>query len=123
MDPRGPVPPPLAEADGDELTGMKVLRTALVTPCRQIAANSGLDAGVVVQTVAEGNGFFGLDARDKTYRQLDEAGVLDPAKVVRMALEHAVGVASTMLLAEATMTEIDDSPEPVGMPPGGMPMM
>ena len=97
--------------EGDELTGMKVLRGALSLPCRQIAENSGLDAGVVVRDVEGGTGFYGLDARDMQYKELDEAGVLDPTKVVRVALQNAVGVASTLLLAEATLTEIEDKDE------------
>lgn len=112
----------IASAEGDELTGMKVLRQALAVPCRQIAENAALDPGVVVQEVTRGSGFYGLDARDKTYKQLDEAGVLDPAKVVRVALENAVGVASTLLLAEVTMTDVEDTPVgPAPMP--DMPMM
>ncbi|MDH3299427.1 MAG: chaperonin GroEL [Acidimicrobiia bacterium] len=111
----------MASADGDELTGMRVLRTALAVPCRQIAENAGMDPGVVVREVAEGTGFYGLDARTRTFTQLDEVGVLDPAKVVRVALENAVGVAGTLLLAEATMTEIPDD-ESGGSAPE-MPMM
>jgi chaperonin GroEL len=100
------------DADGDELTGMKVLRSALPEPCRQIAINAGLDPGVVVRDIANETGFYGLDARDREYKQLDQAGVLDPTKVVRVALENAVGVASTLLLSEATMTEIEEEPPP-----------
>ncbi len=107
--------------DGDALTGMRVLRSALTEPCRQIAINSGLDAGVVVRDVGDGSGFYGFDARDKAYKQLDDAGVLDPTKVVRVALENAVGVASTLLLAEATMTEVEDEPDQPQVP--DMPMM
>jgi chaperonin GroEL len=111
----------MAGVDGDELTGMKVLRSALAIPCRQIAENAGVDAGVVVQEVLAGEGFYGFDARDKAFTQLDEAGVLDPAKVVRGALETAVGVAGTLLLAEATMTEVEDEGSTPAMPE--MPMM
>lgn len=117
----GAVEQAMQSVDGDELTGMKVLRSALSEPCRQIAYNGGLDPGVVVQEIANGSGFYGLDARDKAYKALDEAGVLDPAKVVRVALENAVGVASTLLLAEATMTEIEDDSPPPTIPE--MPMM
>jgi chaperonin GroEL len=102
----------MAEQDGDELMGMRVLRSALSVPCRQIAENAGLDPGVIERDIATGEDFFGLDARDKQLKQLDEAGVLDPAKVVRVALEMAVGVASTLLLSEATMTEIEEEPAP-----------
>ncbi len=111
----------MASADGDELTGMRVLHAALDVPCRQIAENAGLDAGVVLRDVADGTGFYGLDARDRAYKQLDEVGVLDPAKIVRVALENAVGVAGTLLLAEATMTERDE--EKPAPPMTDIPMM
>ncbi|MGI9598859.1 MAG: TCP-1/cpn60 chaperonin family protein, partial [Acidimicrobiales bacterium] len=111
----------MKSADGDELTGMRVLKSALDVPCRQIAENAALDPGVVVQEISREPGFYGLDARDKTYKQLDQAGVLDPAKVVRVALENAVGVAGTLLLAEAIMTEVEDEPAAPQMP--DLPMM
>lgn len=113
----------MSSADGDDLTGMRVLRSAMSVPCRQIAENAALDAGVVVQEVASGTGFYGLDARDKTYKQLDDAGVLDPTKVVRIALQNAVSVASTLLLAEATMTEVEDTPTVMPSMSPDMPML
>jgi chaperonin GroEL len=100
-----------AEAErctGDERTGVLVLRHGLEIPARQIAENSGADDGVVVERVRSGTGGFGFDARTGEYRDLLEAGIIDPTKVVRVALEHAVSVASTLLLAEATMTEVED---------------
>ena len=106
------IPPLEAEekkVDGDERTGIRILLRALEVPTRQIAENSGFDAGVVVDKMRHGEGSFGFDAARGLYVDLAEAGILDPAKVVRVALENAVSVASVLLLAEATLTEI---PEP-----------
>ncbi len=94
--------------DGDEATGLRILRHALEIPARQIALNSGADPGVVVDRLRSGTGSFGFDARRNTYVDLMEAGIVDPTKVVRMALENAVSVAGVLLLAEATLTEIED---------------
>jgi chaperonin GroEL len=98
-----------AQCAGDERTGVQVLKRALETPTRQIAENSAADAGVVVARMLEGKGNVGFDAARKEYVDLYEAGIIDPAKVMRVALENAVSVASVLLLTEATMTEI---PEP-----------
>jgi chaperonin GroEL len=94
---------------GDERTGVQILRRAMEAPARQIAANSAVDAGVVVARMLDGQGNLGFDAARKEYVDLVEAGIIDPTKVVRVALENAVSVASVLLLTEATMTEI---PEP-----------
>jgi chaperonin GroEL len=95
--------------EGDERTGVQILKRALEAPARQIAENSATDGGVVVSRMIAGQGNFGFDAARKEYVDLVEAGIVDPAKVVRTALENAVSVASVLLLTEATMTEI---PEP-----------
>ncbi|HZV04807.1 MAG TPA: chaperonin GroEL [Gemmataceae bacterium] len=95
--------------EGDEKTGVQILKRALEAPARQIAENSATDGGVVVSRMIGGHGNFGFDAARKEYVDLVEAGIVDPAKVVRTALENAVSVASVLLLTEATMTEI---PEP-----------
>jgi chaperonin GroEL len=97
------------EADrcvGDERTGVLLLRRALEAPTRQIAANSNADGGVVVDRMRSGTGQMGFDAARGQYVDLVEAGIVDPAKVVRLALEHAVSVAGTLLMAEATLTEV-----------------
>ena len=96
-------------AQGDERTGLLMLRKALETPTRQIAENSGVDGGVVVDRMRAGSGNFGFDAAKSEYVDLVEAGIIDPTKVVRIALENAVSVASVLLLTEATLTEV---PEP-----------
>jgi chaperonin GroEL len=94
-----------ANCDEDEKTGLRILKRALEAPTRQIAENSSLDAGVVVDRMRSGKGNCGLDASTGKYVDLTEAGIIDATKVVRVALENAVSVASTLLLTEATMTE------------------
>ena len=94
--------------EGDERTGVQILKRALETPVRQIAENSAVDGGVVVAKMLEGKGNFGFDAGRKQYVDLVAEGIIDPTKVVRVALENAVSVASTLLLTEATMTEIPE---------------
>ena len=95
--------------EGDERTGIQILKRALEAPARQIAENSAVDGGVVVARMMSGQGNFGFDAARKEYVDLVEAGIVDPAKVVRTALENAVSVASVLLLTEATMTEIPET--------------
>jgi chaperonin GroEL len=97
------------KCSGDERTGLQILKRALEFPARQIAENSAVDGGVVVARMLAGQGNYGFDAGRKEYVDLVEAGIIDPTKVVRVALENAVSVASVLLLTEATMTEI---PEP-----------
>jgi chaperonin GroEL len=93
---------------GDMVTGVRILRKALEAPARQIAENSGFDGGVVVEHLRASKGSQGFDAERGEYVDLSEAGILDPAKVVRVALESAVSVAGVLLLTEATLTEIED---------------
>lgn len=93
---------------GDEKTGLEILRRALSAPARQIAENSAVDGGVVVAKMLEGTGNTGFDAAQNRYVDLFEAGIIDPTKVVRVALENAVSVASILLLTEATMTELPE---------------
>ncbi len=103
-----------AKCDGDERTGLQILRRALDAPARQIAENSAVDGGVVVARMLAGAGNLGFDAARKEYVDLVEAGIVDPTKVVRIALENAVSVASVLLLTEATMTEIPEKEKPGG---------
>ncbi|HBK04486.1 MAG TPA: chaperonin GroEL [Acetobacteraceae bacterium] len=98
-----------SKADGDERTGIQILKRALEVPTRQIAENSAVDGGVVIARMMASEGNIGFDAARKQYVDLVAAGIIDPTKVVRTALENAVSVASVLLLTEATMTEI---PEP-----------
>jgi chaperonin GroEL len=90
---------------GDERTGLQMLKRALEAPARQIAENSAVDAGVVVDRLRRDSGNIGFDAARQQYVNMLDAGIVDPAKVVRLALENAVSVASVLLLTEATMTE------------------
>ena len=92
----------------DEKTGLQILKRALEAPTRQIAENSAADGGVVVARMLGGEGNLGFDAARKQYVDLIEAGIIDPTKVVHIALENAVSVASVLLLTEATMTEVPE---------------
>ena len=105
------------KCEGDEKTGVQILKRALEAPTRQIAENSATDGGVVVARMLGGKGNEGFDAGRKEYVDLIAAGIIDPTKVVRVALENAVSIASILLLTEATMTEIPEEtkqrvPEP-----------
>jgi chaperonin GroEL len=106
--------------EGDERTGVLLLRRALEEPTRQIAENANVDGGVVVERMRQAKGTVGFDAAKGQYVDLIEAGIVDPAKVVRLALENAVSVAGTLLLAEATVTEVRDEKTPVPAMPDGM---
>lgn len=97
-----------AKCEGDERTGLLILKRALEAPTRQIAENSSVDGGVVVDKMRTGSGNFGFDAARSEYVDLMEAGIIDPTKVVRIALENAVSVASVLLLTEATLTEVPE---------------
>ena len=97
-----------ANCSGDERTGLLILRRALEAPTRQIAENSTVDGGVVVDRMRSGKGNYGFDASRCEYIDLVEAGIIDPTKVVRIGLENAVSIASVLLLAEATLTELPE---------------
>jgi chaperonin GroEL len=105
------------QCTGDERTGVQILKRALEVPTRQIAENSAVDGGVVVARMLAGQGNYGFDAGRKEYVDLVEAGIVDPTKVVRVALENAVSVASVLLLTEATMTEIPEPKKELPMQP------
>ncbi|TAK53626.1 MAG: chaperonin GroEL [Gammaproteobacteria bacterium] len=110
-----------AQCEGDERTGITILRRALEAPARQIAENSAVDGGVVVNRMLASEGAVGFDAARQQYVDLYEAGIVDPTKVVRIGLENAVSVASTLLLTEATMTEVPEEKRPAaGMPEAEM---
>ena len=102
---------------GDERTGVQILRRALEAPTRTIAENSAVDAGVVVARILAENGPVGFDAATNQYVDLYAAGIVDPTKVVRIALENAVSVASVLLLTEATLTEVPGQDEHEAPPP------
>ncbi|MNF30223.1 60 kDa chaperonin [compost metagenome] len=102
---------------GDEKTGVQILRRALEAPTRTIAENSAVDAGVVVARILGEPGSVGFDAATNQYVDMYQAGIVDPTKVVRIALENAVSVASVLLLTEATLTEVPDKDEHEHEPP------
>jgi chaperonin GroEL len=105
-----------AKVDGDERTGLQILRRALDAPTRQIAENSGVDGGVVVNQMRNGTGTTGFDAARQEYVDLVQAGIIDPTKVVRIGLENAVSVASLLLLSEATLTVVPEPKEERAVP-------
>jgi chaperonin GroEL len=101
----------------DEETGIKVVYRAIEDPQRQIVENAGLEGSVIVQKVKEGKGDFGYNARANKYENLLEAGVIDPKKVTRVALENAASIAGMFLTTECVIVEEkEDTPE---MPMGG----
>jgi chaperonin GroEL len=100
-----------SKCEGDERTGLQILRRSFEAPARQIAENSAVDAGVVIDKMRSSSGNIGFDAARKEYVDLVEAGIVDPTKVVRVALENAVSIASILLLTEATMTEMPEPPK------------
>jgi len=104
-------------ATGDERTGLAILKRALEAPTRQLGENSSVDGGVVVDRMRHSAGAMGFDAARKEYVDLLEAGIVDPTKVVRIALENAVSVASVLLLTEATLTEAPEPKRDPAMPP------
>jgi chaperonin GroEL len=109
-----------ARCDGDERTGQPILNRAPEAPTRQIAENSGAGGGVVVGQMQAGKGNHGFDAARGEYVDLVAAGIIDPTKVVRVALENAVSVASVLFLTEATLTEIPEDKRE-GAPAAGLP--
>jgi chaperonin GroEL len=101
-----------AATDGDERTGLQILRRALQAPARQIAENSAVDGGVVVELMRSSEGDIGFDAARREYVDLVANDIIDPTKVVRgVALENAVSAASLLLLTEAVLTEVPEKKE------------
>ncbi len=108
------------DAEGDEKTGLKILRTALATPIGQISENAGLDGAIVIEEVKKREGALGFNAQKMIYEDLISAGIVDPTKVVRAALENAASAASMFLVTEAVVGEY---PEEEKKERGGMPSM
>ena len=105
----------------DEQTGIEIIRRAVEEPLRQIVANAGKEGAVVVDKVRQGAADFGYNARKDVYENLKEAGVVDPAKVTRVALENAASIAGMFLTTECVITDIkEEHPAPAAMPGGGM---
>ena len=115
--------PALAQIDGDgaEAFGVNIVKRALEEPVRQIANNAGVEGSVVVERLKGENGAFGFNAETERYEDLVEAGVIDPTKVVRFALQNAASVAALMLTTEAMVAEKPKKKEPAApVPHGGM---
>jgi len=108
------------EAKGEEKNGIAILKRALQEPLRQIAVNAGYEGSVVLNKVLDGKDDFGFNAQSEKYENLLEAGVIDPTKVVRFALQNAASVAGLMLTTEAMITEKPKKKKALPMPPGGM---
>jgi len=96
------------KCQGDERTGIQILKHALREPARQLAENSGEDGGVVIHEMRTHQGSWGFDAAERKYIDLVQAGIIDPTKVVRLALENAASAATLLLLSEATLTEVKE---------------
>ena len=106
---------------GGQSVGVDILRRALEAPIRQICENAGAEPSIVVQNVRDGKGAHGFDARDESYVDMFEAGIIDPTKVARVAVENACSIAGMILITEAAVTEIPEKEAP--MPPMGDPGM
>jgi chaperonin GroEL len=106
--------------NADETTGMAIVRRALEEPLRQIVANAGLEGSIVVQKVRDGKGDFGFNARTEVYENLLTAGVIDPTKVTRVALENAASIASMLLTTECVISEEPEEKSAAGHGHPGM---
>ncbi|MBQ3813794.1 MAG: chaperonin GroEL [Bacteroidales bacterium] len=105
----------------DETTGIRIIERAIEEPLRQIAANAGVEASVIINKIREGKGDFGYNARTDEYVNMYEAGVIDPTKVSRVALENAASVAGMFLTTECGIVDIPEpAPAAPAMPAGGM---
>lgn len=109
----------LKGANDDEETGIAIIMRALEEPLRQIVENAGMEGSVVVQKVSEGKDDFGFNARTDVYENLYEAGVIDPTKVARVALENAASIAGMLLTTECVLVEHKDENAAPAMPMGG----
>jgi len=104
----------------DETTGINIVARAIEEPLRQIAANAGVEGSVIINKIREGKGDFGYNARTDKYVNMFEAGVIDPTKVSRVALENAASVAGMFLTTECAITDIPEPAAAPAMPAGGM---
>ena len=112
----------IAELDGEEAIGAKIIRKALEEPLKQIAVNSGLEGAVIVQKVIDSDPEVGFDAYKEEYVNMIDAGIVDPTKVTRSALQNSSSIASVFLTTEAAVGEIPEKEDPAAAA-GGMPMM
>ncbi|MBD3288480.1 chaperonin GroEL [candidate division KSB1 bacterium] len=105
--------------EGDEKIGVNIVKRALEEPVRQIAENAGWEGSIVVQKVKEGEGAFGFNAENEIFEDLMKAGVIDPTKVTRIALENAASIAGLLLMTEATIADQPEDEKAPPMPPAG----
>ena len=105
--------------EGDEKVGATIVGRALQEPIRQLAENAGAEGAIVVQKVLQEGGSFGYNAETNKYEDLMDAGIIDPTKVTRIALQNAASIAALMVTMEVLVTEIPEKKEAPGMPPGG----
>jgi chaperonin GroEL len=114
----------LTGENDDEQTGINIIERALEEPLRQIVANAGMEGSVIVSKVKDGKNDFGFNAKTEKFENLMKSGIIDPVKVVRVALQHAASVAGMLLTTECVISDIPEETPP--MPPmggGGMPGM
>jgi chaperonin GroEL len=104
----------------DQETGVNIIRLALESPLRTIAENAGQEGSVIVNKVKEGKKDYGFNARENKFEDFFAAGIIDPTKVARLALENAASIAGLLLTTEAVVSEIPEDKEAPSMPPGGM---
>ena len=113
----------ISELDGEEAIGAKIIRKALEEPLRQIAINAGLEGAVIVQNVINADPEVGFDAYKEEYVNMIDAGIVDPTKVTRSALQNSSSIASVFLTTEAAVAEIPQKEDPAAAVGGGMPGM
>ncbi len=113
----------LKGANEDETTGIAIVKSALEEPIRQIVVNSGIEGSIVVQKVKEGKADYGFNARTEVYENLLKAGVIDPTKVTRIALENAASIAGMLLTTECVIADKPKKEEAGHAHPGGAPGM
>ena len=103
----------------DQATGVNIVRLSLEAPLRVIAENAGQEGSVIVNKVRDGKKDYGYNARENKFENFFEAGIIDPTKVTRLALENAASIAGLLLTTEAVVSEIAEEKEGPSMPPGG----
>jgi chaperonin GroEL len=104
----------LKASNEDEVTGIAIVKRAIEEPLRQIVVNSGIEGSIVVQKVKEGKGDYGFNARTEVYENMFKAGVIDPTKVTRIALENAASIAGMLLTTECVIADKPKKEEAAG---------
>jgi chaperonin GroEL len=107
------------KVSGDAAIGVDIVRRACESPIRQLVTNGGLDGAIVIQDVKKGKGNYGYDVAKTEYVDMVKAGIIDPTKVTRIALQNAASIASLLLTTECMVAEIPEKEKAPAMPPGG----